>query len=84
MKCDVFLGAHGGYYSMIEKYKRMQSGAQPNPFIDPGGYRAFVDSEEAHFRDQLSRERVRRRGQSGPTERQPDVQSSASGPASRR
>jgi metallo-beta-lactamase class B len=57
LKCDVFLGAHGGYYDMIEKYKRMQGGAQPNPFIDPEGYRAFVDSEEAHFRDQLSKEK---------------------------
>src|SRR5580704_10532891 len=41
LKCDVFLGAHGGYYGMIEKYKRTQKGEQPNPFIDPEGYRAF-------------------------------------------
>ena len=59
LKCDVFLGAHGGYYGMIEKYKRMQNGAQPNPFIDPEGYRAFVDAAAAHFLDQLSTEKVR-------------------------
>jgi metallo-beta-lactamase class B len=60
LKCDVFLGAHGGYYDMIEKYRRMQNTVQPNPFIDPEGYRASVDSEEAHFLEQLSREKVRR------------------------
>ncbi len=61
LKCDVFLGAHGAYYGMIEKYQRMQNGAQPNPFIDPEGYRAFADSEEADFLAQLSREKVRPR-----------------------
>jgi metallo-beta-lactamase class B len=57
LKCYVFLGANVGYYGMIEKYKGMQNGAQPNPFIDPEGYRAFVDSEEARFRDQVPRYR---------------------------
>jgi metallo-beta-lactamase class B len=59
LKCDVFLGAHGGYYGMIEKYKRMQKGDRPNPFIDPDGYRAFVDAAEAHFLEQLSAEKLR-------------------------
>jgi len=60
LKCDVFLGAHGGYYGMIEKYDRMEKGAQSNPFIDPEGYRTFVDAAEAHFRDQLAAEKARR------------------------
>jgi len=59
LKCDVFLGAHGGYYGMIEKYKRLEKGVQPNPFIDPEGYRSYVDAAEAHFFDQLSAEKVR-------------------------
>ena len=59
LKCDVFLGAHGGYYGMIEKFSRLEKGAQPNPFIDPEGYRAYVDAAEAHFLDQLSAEKVR-------------------------
>ena len=58
LKCDVFLGAHGGYYGMLEKYNRLQKAAQPNPFIDPAGYRAFIDSEEAHFTAQLAREKA--------------------------
>lgn len=59
LKCDVFLGAHGGYYGMIEKYKRLEKGAQPNPFIDPEGYRTYVDAAEARFLDQLSAEMAR-------------------------
>ncbi len=60
LKCDVFLGAHGGYYGMIEKYKRLQIGVQPNPFIDPEGYRIYLDAAEADFLAQLSAEKVRR------------------------
>ncbi|HUO32618.1 MAG TPA: subclass B3 metallo-beta-lactamase [Bryobacteraceae bacterium] len=58
LKCDVFLGAHGGYYGMIDKYHRLEAGERPNPFIDPGGYRAFVDAAEKHFHDQLAREKA--------------------------
>ena len=28
LPCDVFLGAHGGYYGMIEKYERAKKGAE--------------------------------------------------------
>jgi len=58
LKCDVFLGAHGGYYGMTEKYDRMVKGAAPNPFIDPAGYQSFIDSTEAHFHDQLAKEKA--------------------------
>jgi metallo-beta-lactamase class B len=57
LPCDVFLGAHGGYYGMKEKYELMKKGVAPNPFIDPQGYRAFVDRSERDFRAQLARER---------------------------
>jgi len=58
LKCDVFLGAHGGYYGMVEKYKRLENGVRPNPFIDPEGYRRYVDGAGASFRDRLSAENV--------------------------
>lgn len=57
LKCGVFLGAHGQYYGMIEKYNRLEKGAQPNPFIDPAGYRAYVDAAEADFLKQLAAEK---------------------------
>jgi metallo-beta-lactamase class B len=55
LKCDVFLGAHGNYYGMLEKRKRAEQGAG-NPFIDPQGYRDFIDRAEKVFRAQLAAE----------------------------
>jgi metallo-beta-lactamase class B len=56
LKCDIFLGAHGGYYDMQAKYKKMQAGAAVNPFIDPEGYKAHVDHSEQVFQKQLAAE----------------------------
>ncbi|MBV8817354.1 MAG: subclass B3 metallo-beta-lactamase [Acidobacteriaceae bacterium] len=51
LHCDIFLGAHGEYYGMPEKYARLKSGAGGNPFVDPEGYRAYVkDREEAYLK----------------------------------
>lgn len=54
MPCDVFLGAHGGYYGMVAKYERARTGAETNPFVDPKGYRAFVSQKERAFRKVLA------------------------------
>jgi len=54
LPCDVFLGAHGGYYGMIEKFDRAKKGAETNPFVDPEGYRAYVSQKERAFRDALA------------------------------
>jgi metallo-beta-lactamase class B len=48
LQCDIFLGAHGLYYGMAEKYKKLKPGA-PNPFIDPKGYREYVDEREQYY-----------------------------------
>jgi len=55
LPCDVFLGAHGSYYNMVEKYGRMQTGG-PNPFIDPGGYKSYVSEREQTFRIELAKQ----------------------------
>jgi len=55
--CDVFLGAHGVYYNMDEKLARMKKGEKPNPFIDPQGYRDFIDTLERNYRSQLAKEK---------------------------
>src|SRR5262249_24571708 len=54
LPCDVFLGAHGGYYGMIEKYERSKQDDTKNPFIDPEGYRAYVELKENAFRETLA------------------------------
>jgi len=54
LHCDVFLGAHGGYYGMQERVKRMNG--PTNPFIDPAGYQRFVDTEEKTLRERVAAE----------------------------
>ncbi|HLI83731.1 MAG TPA: subclass B3 metallo-beta-lactamase [Bryobacteraceae bacterium] len=44
---DVPLGSHPAMYRMQEKYAKIGKG--PNPFIDPEGYKAEIDVNEAAF-----------------------------------
>jgi metallo-beta-lactamase class B len=55
LPCDVFLGAHGGYYDMLAKYPRLKDGGE-NPFIDPAGYKAYVADREQAFEDELKKQ----------------------------
>jgi metallo-beta-lactamase class B len=52
LPCDVFLGAHGGYFDMLAKLKRYPQ-AGPSVFIDPAGYRKFVTDAQQTFRSAL-------------------------------
>jgi metallo-beta-lactamase class B len=56
LSCDVFLGAHGHYFDLKAKYERMKAG-DPNPFIDPDGYKAYVAEREAAFQEEWKRQR---------------------------
>jgi metallo-beta-lactamase class B len=58
LPCDIFLGAHGDYYGMLAKYERLQG--DKNPFIDPAGYRAYVDLKEKAFRRTLAEQQSAR------------------------
>ncbi|HEY7389996.1 MAG TPA: subclass B3 metallo-beta-lactamase [Bryobacteraceae bacterium] len=53
LPCDLFLGAHGNYYGMTAKYAKLQKSGG-NPFIDPAGYRAYLDDREQAFRKELT------------------------------
>jgi metallo-beta-lactamase class B len=55
LPCDVFLGAHGAYFGMKAKYEKFAAGDK-NAFIDPAGYRAYVDERDKTFRDELIRQ----------------------------
>lgn len=56
---DVFLGSHGFWFDMEEKYWRLneRGPGEPNPYIDPEGYRAHVDMQEANFKSMLDTQR---------------------------
>jgi metallo-beta-lactamase class B len=55
LPCDIFLGAHGGYFDMLTKYARMQAG-DANPFIDSKGYKAYVAERQRAFESELARQ----------------------------
>ena len=53
LPCDIFLSDHGSFFHFVEKHERLMHGENPNPFIDPVGYRKFVVHFEKEFRDKL-------------------------------
>jgi len=55
LPCDIFLGAHGSYYGMEEKYSRMKKG-EANPFADPAGYKSYIADRERAFPTELRRQ----------------------------
>jgi len=59
LPCDIFLGAHGSYFDMTEKYARWKAGDK-NAFIDPAGYKAYVADREQAFETELQRQRTAR------------------------
>jgi metallo-beta-lactamase class B len=46
LPCDVFLGAHSWFFNLTGKYKRMKANPNVNPWIDPAGYKTFVEDTE--------------------------------------
>ena len=60
LPCDIFLGAHGGYFGLEEKYPRVKNGGA-NPFVDPEGYKKFVTEKEQEFRTELAKQQAEER-----------------------
>ncbi len=57
LPCDIFLGAHGSYFDLTEKYPRWKAGDKA-AFIDPGGYKAYIADREQAFQKELARQSV--------------------------
>lgn len=64
LPCDVFLGAHGGYYGMKAKYERWKSGDR-GAFVDPAGYRSYIADREQAFERELSKQKAGHSQQAG-------------------
>ena len=57
LPCDIFLGAHGSYFGLDQKYPLIkEEGA--NPFVDPGGYKKYILQKEQDFRTELARQKL--------------------------
>jgi metallo-beta-lactamase class B len=57
LPCDIFLGAHGSYFGLEEKYPLMKEGSAV-PFVDTGGYKKYIAQKEQDFRTELARQKL--------------------------
>jgi metallo-beta-lactamase class B len=57
LRCDVFLGAHGGYFNLAAKLRQYPESG-PRVFVDPDGYARFIDESEQAFEAALRRQRT--------------------------
>jgi metallo-beta-lactamase class B len=55
LQADVPLGSHGAMFNLAEKYPRVGKG--PNPYIDPAGYKAELDTVEGVYRRTIDEQR---------------------------
>jgi metallo-beta-lactamase class B len=55
LPCDVFLGAHGAYFGMLEKLDRVKVDGE-SVWIDRDGYKAAVTERELAFKEELKRQ----------------------------
>lgn len=57
LPCDVFLGAHAGYFDMLTKLGRYPKDG-PSVFIDPAGYKDFVADAQKTFEQELAKQQA--------------------------
>lgn len=58
IKADIFLASHGQFFDLPGKARKLRAGAKMNPFIDPLGYRMFVNQMTRQFEEKLKAERA--------------------------
>jgi metallo-beta-lactamase class B len=58
LPCDIWFSPHGGQFSMAQKIDQLDRGSQPNPFIDPAGWKSLLEKSEREFNAQLDAERA--------------------------
>jgi len=56
LPCDIFLGAHGSYFDMETKYRHLTDRGV-EAFVDPVGYKKYVDEREQAFTAELRKQR---------------------------
>jgi metallo-beta-lactamase class B len=57
LPCDIFVSDHGTFFGFLKKRERLMRGENPNPFVDPDGYKRFVTHFEKEFHDKLEAQR---------------------------
>ena len=57
LPCDVFIGSHGGFFDMLTKLERYSQDG-PRVFVDPAGYKDFVDDAQKTFEETLAKQQA--------------------------
>ena len=57
-KVDIFLASHAGFFDLEGKSKKLAAGTVTNPFIDPQGYREFVESSRKAFEEKMATQKA--------------------------
>jgi metallo-beta-lactamase class B len=59
LPCDIYLGSHAAFYGMAEKYAKLEKAAKgdPNPFVDPEGYQAYINQMEKTLDEKVAAQR---------------------------
>ncbi|HXS02740.1 MAG TPA: subclass B3 metallo-beta-lactamase [Pyrinomonadaceae bacterium] len=57
LPCDIFLGPHGNFFDLTKKSKLLEQGEKQNPFIDPDGYKRYIEENEKAFQTELERQK---------------------------
>lgn len=57
---EVFLSSHASFYGLNDKYAKLKERKEgdPNPFVDPEGYKAHVDEFEKTFEETLAKQQA--------------------------
>ncbi|HWF91734.1 MAG TPA: subclass B3 metallo-beta-lactamase [Terriglobales bacterium] len=53
LPCDIFLASHGSFFDLPRKIAELKQSPSHNPFVDPAGYRRFLDHSQAAFEAEL-------------------------------
>lgn len=56
LRPDVFLASHGSFFDLLDKAEKIRTNPLVNPFIDPKGYKNYVERSHANFLAQLIKE----------------------------
>jgi metallo-beta-lactamase class B len=54
---DIFLGPHGSFYRLTDKYAQFEKGGGTNPFVDRDGLKTHLDMQEKNFYARLEEQK---------------------------
>jgi metallo-beta-lactamase class B len=56
LPCDVFLAPHGSFIRLEEKIRERQAHPDANPFIDPEGWKRYLERSAQEFHEKLKQQ----------------------------